>query len=146
MKLDRWDPLRDMLNFQDRLNRVLGCGAEEGICVRQSCWSPLVDVLETPDSYLFRVEAPGVGKENINIEVNGQILSISGARELESEPRIAAFHSIERTHGFFRRDFRLPGKVDSDNAKATYRDGLLELWLPKCEDAKERNVTIVCLG
>lgn len=146
MKLDRWDPLRDMLNFQDRLNRTLGCGGQEGVCIRESSWTPLVDALETPDSYIFRVELPGVGKDNINIEVDGDILTISGNRNMEGEPAIAAFHSMERPLGFFRRAFRLPGKVDSDRAKATYIDGLLELSLPKSKEIRERNVTIVCLG
>jgi HSP20 family protein len=135
-----------MLNFQDRLNRALGCGAEEGVCIRQSAWNPMVDILETPDSYIFRVELPGVGKDNISIEIDQDILTISGNRELAPEPRIAAFHSMERQHGFFRRVFRLPGKVDSDNAKATYNDGLLELTLLKAREVGERNVTVVCLG
>jgi HSP20 family protein len=146
MKLDRWDPLRDMLNFHERMNRRLDCAAEEGVCRRQACWNPLVDVLETPDAYLFRVELPGVGKDNISIEVDDMVVTLSGNRDLEAEPQIAAYHSIERTHGIFRRSFRLPSEVNPDEAVAKYVDGLLELKLPKAEALKKRTVAIVCVG
>jgi HSP20 family protein len=103
-------------------------------------------MLETPDAYVFRAELPGVGRENINIEVRGNRLRIYGERSLESEPAIAAYHSIERVHGMFERNFTLPGQVDIDLAEARYEDGMLEVKLPKTTEIRERSISVVCLS
>ncbi len=146
MKLDRWDPLRDMLNFHERLNRIMDPGGEESPYRRPAAWSPSADVFETRDAYVVRAELPGVGKNNINIEAEGTLLTIEGRRLFGSDPGIVAFHSVERVHGVFRRSFRLPGLVDVDKARAQYIDGLLELTLPKASGSIRRSVTIVCVG
>lgn len=146
MTLNRWDPLRDLLNIQERVHRIIDYTREEWVSRRQTCWSPVVDVLETPDSYIFRIELPGVGRENINIEIAGDHLRLYGERPLESEPAIAAYHSVERVHGLFERIFTLPGEIDGDNSQATYCDGLLEIILPKAMQPGERKVSVVCLG
>ena len=114
MTLNRWDPLRDLLNFQERVSRLIDSTAEESPSRRQACWCPVVDMLETPDAYIVRAELPGVGRDNINIEVRGNRLRIYGERSVESEPAIAAYHSIERANGMFERSFTLPGQVDLD--------------------------------
>ena len=145
MPLNRWDPLRDLLNFQERVSRLVDSSSEDWVSRRQTCWCPVVDVLETPDSYLFRVELPGVDRQNIHIEISGNLLRLYGERPMESEPAIAAYHSIERVHGIFERTFTLPGQVDADAAEAHYSDGLLEVRLPKADEDKERRVSIVCL-
>ncbi len=145
MTLNRWDPLRDLLNFQEKMSRLFDAFGEEGTCKRTACWCPTVDILETPDGYLFRAELPGVGRENINIEVRGNRLILSGERPLESEPHIAAYRSIERVHGSFERGFVLPGRVDVDKAEARYVDGVLEIFLPRSEDDRERSVEVVYL-
>lgn len=146
MTLNRWDPLRDLLNFQERVSRLVDSSVDESASRRQTCWCPVVDVLETPDAYLFRVELPGVGRENINIEVRGTHLRIYGERSLEAEPAIAAYHSIERVQGIFERSFTLPGQVDADRAVAKYEDGVLEIVLPKSNEVYERNISVVCLS
>jgi len=146
MTLNRWDPLRDLLNFQERVSRLIDSTAEESTIRRQACWCPVVDMLETPDAYIFRAELPGVGRENISIEVRGNRLRISGERSLEAEPAIAAYHSIERVHGMFERSFTLPGQVDVDLAEARYEDGMLEVKLPKSHEVLERSISVVCLS
>jgi HSP20 family protein len=103
-------------------------------------------MLETPNTYIFRVELPGVGKESINIEITGNRLRIFGERPMESEPAIAAYHTIERIHGAFERTFTIPGLVDGDSAEAKYLDGLLEIVIPKVEQMRERRVSVVCPG
>jgi len=105
-----------------------------------------VDVLETPDSYIFRVDLPGVGKEQINIEVRGSRLIIQGERSVPDEPPIAAYHNVECKTGCFQRSFSLPGLVNVDDAKATYVDGVLEIVLPKAQEFGRAGVTVVCLG
>lgn len=146
MTLNRWDPLRDLLNFQERANRLLQWSSEEAGSKRRATWCPVVDVLETPEVYIFRAELPGVGKEHINVEIRGNRLRLYGERPPSSEPAIAAYHSIERVHGLFERSFELPGLVDADRAEARYVDGVLEITLPKIEEELDRPISIVCLG
>jgi HSP20 family protein len=145
MTLIRWDPLRDLLNFQEKMSRVLDVCGEEETCKRTASWCPTVDILETPDGYLFRAELPGVGRENINIEVRGNHLELSGERPIESEPKVASYRRMERVHGFFERNFQLPGRVDADKAEARYVDGVLEVFLPKSQEDLDRSVNVVYL-
>lgn len=143
MTLNRWDPLKDLLNFQEKLHRMVHHQAEP----RTTCagsWCPLVDILETPEAYIFRVELPGVGLENISLELRKNKLILTGQRPIESDPQFAAYHRIERVHGYFERSFSIPGKVDSDKAQAKYVDGLLEVILPKTDKETERDIHITC--
>lgn len=145
MTLNRWDPLRDLLNFQEKVNRVMHATLAERCSVSGTCWSPLVDMLETPDAYLIRAELPGVGLDNISIEIRNRRLTISGQRPFESEPVLAAYLSIERVHGAFERSFNLPGDVDVDAIKAKYTDGILEIHIPKAQEETSAGITIVSL-
>jgi len=145
MTLNRWDPLKDLLNFQEKLHRIAHHQADPRIrCTGH--WCPVVDILETPDSYIFRLEVPGVGRENISVELRNNRLILSGTRPMPDEPQFAAYHIIERVHGYFERSFSIPGNVDADKARATYVDGVLEVVLPKAEEEADRTVHIVCLG
>ncbi len=135
MTLNRWDPLRDLLNFQEKVNRLMHANVGERCSVSGTCWCPLVDMLETREAYIIRAELPGVGLDNINIEVKNRRLTISGQRPFESEPITAAYLSIERIHGGFERSFNLPGDVDLDAIKAKYSDGVLEIELPKAQES-----------
>jgi HSP20 family protein len=143
MTLNRWDPFRDLLNFQENVNRIIERRFHEDRVTRGACWYPSVDMLETPDSYIFRAELPGVGIENIDIEVRHRRLRLAGVRLMEAEPEIAAYHSIERVHGQFERIFVLPGDVDVDQVKAKYVDGVLEIVLPKSEEKVPRTIAVV---
>jgi HSP20 family protein len=143
MTLNRWDPFRDLLNFQDKVHRLIESKFHEDRVSRGVCWYPPVDMLETPDSYIFRAELPGVGIDNIDIEVRNRRLKVSGVRPVEAEPVIAAYHSIERVHGQFERIFALPGDVDVDKIKAKYLDGLLEIVLPKSKEKVPRTIAVV---
>lgn len=143
MTLNRWDPFRDLLNFQDKVHRLIEMKVHEDRVTRGACWCPSVDMLETPDSYIFRAELPGVGIDNIEIEVRNRRLRLSGVRPMETEPVIAAYHSIERVHGQFERVFSLPGDVDVDQIKAKYLDGVLEIVLPKSKEKAPQSIAVV---
>jgi HSP20 family protein len=145
MTLNRWDPLRDLLNFQERVNRFVEIRTQRTVFQPSAGWKPLVDMLETPDAYIFRAELPGVGKKNISIEIQGRRLKLSGERPLESEPQLAAYHSVERAHGPFRRSFDLPEDADLEKTEARYEDGILEITVPKCQEERERVLRIVTL-
>jgi len=145
MTLNRWDPLRDMLSFQEKLNRFVDSCFEDRPVRRSVGWCPAVDVLETPDAYIFRAELPGVGRDNISLEVTGNRLKLSGRRFDDEDPPLAAYHRIERGHGDFERTFTLPGLVDTENAEARYLDGLLEVYLPKADSQSEYGINVVNL-
>jgi HSP20 family protein len=145
MTLNRWDPVRDLLNFQERVNRFVEIRTQRTVFQPNAGWTPLVDMLETPDAYIFRAELPGVGKKNISIEIQGRRLRLSGERQLESEPRLAAYHSVERAHGPFHRSFDLPDDAALEKTEARYEDGILEITVPKCEEERERVLRIVTL-
>jgi HSP20 family protein len=146
MTLNRWDPLKDLLNFQEKVNRLMDANFRQRCEVGGVCWCPLVDMLETLDAYIIRAELPGVGLEDINIEVRNRRLTISGERPYESEPVIAAYLSIERVRGSFERNFDLPGNVDVDAITAKYSDGVLEVYLPKTQKEPVTGITIVSLS
>lgn len=144
MTLNRWDPLRDMLQFQEKMGRLLDKTAAHSFCSLGAAWRPRVDILETPDAYIFRVDLPGVGKDRINTEVRGSTLTISGEREVESEPWIAAHHTIERESGCFERRFAVPGMVDAEKAEAKYVDGVLTVTLPKATYEVSEAILVRC--
>ncbi len=144
MTLNRWDPFRDLLKFQEKMNRFMDSSFAEPSRKTRSVWNPAVDVLETPDTYIFRVDLPGVGKDRISIEIRSRRLTIKGERDIEGEPRIAAYHSIERETGAFERNFMLPGEVNADEAEAKYKDGVLQIVLPKGGEESTCDISVVC--
>jgi HSP20 family protein len=101
-----------------------------------------VDVLESKDSYLLRAELPGMNKEHFILEVKKGKLTISGERSLEEPVRGVQYRSVERVAGKFSRSFYLPQTAQQDGIKATYRDGILEIYVPKMEHAKARQITV----
>ena len=105
-------------------------------------WAPAVDVEETKDSVHVKVEIPGMKKEDIKIQTVGDHLVISGERRHESEEKDRHFHRVERAYGKFQRALQLPVEVQSDKAKASYKDGVLEISFPKSDKAKAREIEI----
>jgi HSP20 family protein len=100
------------------------------------------DVAETRDRVVVRLEAPGMSRDDFNIELRGDTLSIQGEKRMEREFRGDGHRTIESAYGSFRRHVALPATVDSDKAKATYRDGVLRVVLPKAEGAAPRRFSI----
>ncbi|MDD3472960.1 MAG: Hsp20/alpha crystallin family protein [Syntrophaceae bacterium] len=146
MKLIKWDPLRDLLSFQERVNRLQGAKSSDTDLRRGPCWCPALDILETSDAYVVWAALPGVGKENIEIEVVGRKVILSGSRTVEQEYESAQYKSVERVQGYFQRSFDLPGSIDVDKCEAKYVDGVLQLYLPKSPDIEDRCVKIECAG
>jgi len=144
MTLVRWDPLRDLLNLQERVSRFGDLPSDDSPSKRRTCWAPAVDILETNEAYILRAELPGVGKENINIELVGRRLVISGHRVEQTEVDYTAYHTIERVEGYFERIFNIPGPVDVEQTKASYVDGILDLYLPKSKEEPDHCVRIEC--
>ena len=146
MALIRWDPFREMSSLQERMNRLMSdfrtrspFGEEE---MAQGAWIPAVDIYETKESIVLNVELPGVTKEDIALEVKDSTLTIKGEKKLEKNVKEENFHRMERSYGSFTRAFTLPSTVQQDKVKAKFRDGILEIMLPKAEEAKPKQIKV----
>jgi HSP20 family protein len=147
MALARWDPMREMMTMRDQLDRLVNQffgrgGGEEGEGWVTGGWTPPVEIYDTGDALMVRVELPGVAKEDVQVEVHENTLSLRGERKPDASIKEGQYHRQERAYGPFQRNFRLPVQVDTEKVQATYRDGLLELRLPKSEAAKPKRITI----
>jgi len=101
-----------------------------------------VDIHETKDSFLLMAELPGVKQEDVEVSVEGDTLTLKGERKRETEVKEDQYHRIERSYGRFERSILLPSVVDPNRVKATYRDGVLEVQLPKKEEAKPKEIKV----
>jgi HSP20 family protein len=133
MPLRRADPLQDLLSLQERMNRLF----EESLKGRlqpalgAATWVPLADVYETADAFIALIELPGLGQDDIEIQVDGEELTIRGERRMSASARPESFHRMERSYGFFSRSFRLTEDTDPSRLTAQFKDGLLRLEAPK---------------
>jgi HSP20 family protein len=105
-------------------------------------WAPPVDVYEKEDEIVITAELPGMQQEDIEVEVHDGILSIRGEKKVSTEVNEDHYHFVERSYGSFERSFTLPAKVQGDNVKATYKDGVLKVHLPKAEEAKPKKISV----
>ncbi len=132
MAFARWDPIRDLLAIQQRLDRFAPGPAG---------WTPPVDVRETADAYVVTAELPGLKREDLDIQIDNDQLTISGVRR-EREMTCEQFHRVERGHGSFSRTFHLPIAVDAERIAADLREGVLTVICPKSGDAAARRIRI----
>ncbi|MCB1188647.1 Hsp20/alpha crystallin family protein [bacterium] len=107
-----------------------------------SVWSPSVDVKEDEQQFTVLVELPGLKSSEIEVQVENNVLFISGERRMEEKKEGENWHFVERSYGSFSRSFRLPKNVDSEAVKASYTDGMLSISIPKAEEARPRKVEI----
>jgi len=141
--ISRWDPFRDLSVLQDRINRVfndqLHRGESETAAGR--AWAPVVDILETSNDLVVRAELPGMSRDDIDIEVTAESLTISGERMFDEASR-EKYIRVERPYGVFRRSFSIGVPVQPDKVKASYKDGILEVSIPKAEEVKPKKIKI----
>jgi HSP20 family protein len=143
MEMARWEPFEGLNRIQSRINELFdetfGRGRQQ---TTTAVWYPPVDILESKDAYLIRAELPGMKKEDFNLEVNDGALTLSGERKFEEPANGVEYHRVERAAGKFSRSFHLPQTVKHDGIKAMYRDGILEVHVPKADEAKPRQITV----
>jgi len=144
MSLMRWDPYREIASLQDRLNRAFGGygNRERDDEMQLAAWAPPVDIAEEKDRILITAELPGFKESEIEIQTENGMLTLRGERKFEKETDGKSYHRVERSYGQFVRSFSLPNNVDREKIQATFRDGLLQVELPKREDAKPRTIRI----
>ena len=146
MNLVRWDPLRELEEVSEKLNRLVSRPAVRGENRNETMtvadWIPTVDISETEDEYLIKADLPGVKREDVKITVQERVLTIQGERAQEREEKGKRYHRVERTYGNFARSFTLPDYVDDTKVTAEFKDGVLNLHLPKSEKARPKAIEV----
>jgi HSP20 family protein len=142
MTLVRWSPWRDLVSVQDEMNRLF-----DGLMRRRDAgapgeWMPAVDISETDEEFVVSADTPGMKAEDIKISVANNVLTLRGEKKNVREDKEENFHRIERAYGSFERTFSLPSGVDSQNIRAKYKDGVLEVRLPKSREAKPQEIKV----
>jgi HSP20 family protein len=141
-KMSRWEPFRELVSLRDDMDRLFRSFFGGPIEEVEGFWAPTVDIEEDNDNYFVKAEIPGIKKEDVKISVRGNTLSVSGERKQESETKEKTFHRIERSYGRFMRTITLPSDVDPNKVKATYKDGILTISLPKPESTKPKEIEV----
>lgn len=151
-KLMRWQPITEVERWFDRFDRLFDRMLNRffrdwerdfwGLTWRHEQWIPAMEVSETPDAYIVRVELPGVKTDDIEVTIQDDILTIKGKRERSEERKDERIHFVERSYGEFARSLRIPTDVKVDAVEASYKDGVLEVRLPKSEENKPRRIEV----
>jgi len=144
MTLVKWEPFRDLMAMQDRMTRLIDetlsrVMKEE---VGKGVWSPPVDILERGDEVVLKMDLPGVSQDEIEVKVEENILIVQGERRFTKEVLDESYIQIERPYGTFRRTFNLPRMIEHERIKASYKDGVLRVVLPKRQEAQLKQVLV----
>ena len=146
MALVKWDPFRDIITLRERMDRMFEDSLSRFRMPEEATmptfWSPSVDIYETDENIVLKAELPGVDKKEVSVEVKDSTLILKGERKREKEVKEENYHRVERSFGTFMRSFSLPVNVKQDQVKAKFRDGVLEVTLPKAEEAKPKQVKV----
>lgn len=139
----RWNPWQQMSALHEELNRVFEA-PYSNIATQPffGGWSPAIDLYEDKDNLVFRAEVAGMKKEDLEISLHDGVLTVSGERKAEPATESNENHRSERVFGRFQRSLTLPSPVNAEAVKATYKDGILTVILPKAEEAKPRQIKV----
>ncbi len=146
MPLVRWDPFRNMATLQDRINRLFEDafprtpGGDEELSA--SAWHPLVDIFETSHGVAIQVDLPGVNKEDVSVEVKENVLTIRGERKADQTVADDHFYRRERPIGTFQRSFATHAIISPGDIKATFKNGVLKIEIPKPQEIKPKQVSV----
>lgn len=145
MSLTRWDPFRELEDMSARLNRLIGQPAVRSVDGGQMTladWTPAVDVTETDTEYLIKADLPAVKKEDVSVEIRDGVVSVRGERQQEKEEKGKRLHRVERAYGVFERRMAVPADVDPSKVAAEFKDGVLQVHLPKSATSLPQALTV----
>jgi HSP20 family protein len=148
MAIVRWEPFRELAALQNEMGRLMGqfgggIGPGNG---QSSTWAPAVDVWETENELALAFDLPGVPEDKVAVELNDNVLTVAGERERTQEHSTERFYRFERRYGQFARSVTLPAGVKEDDIKADYKNGVLEVRVPKPEEQKPKRIQIGSQG
>jgi HSP20 family protein len=145
MALVRWEPVREITSLQSEMNRLFNTffdAPTTGNGGTPRRWIPAMDLVETEGDFVLKADLPGLTEEDVNIEVEENVLTVSGERKSEHEDKSEGYVRVERSYGSFRRSLTLPKGVDAEAVTANFDNGVLEVHIPKPEERKPRRVSI----
>jgi HSP20 family protein len=142
--LSGWEPFRGLTDIQHEMNRMVDSvfGRPAVVSTAERMWVPLCDMYETKDDLYVTFELPGIREKEVSVSITGDVLTVKGERRSEKELQEDGVHRLERAYGRFERAVTLPVPVQADKVTATYRDGVLEIKLPKLEEVKPKEIKI----
>jgi HSP20 family protein len=141
----RWDPFSDLVSIQDELNRLFGRTFTGSELTRRSAagtWMPALDVFETDDKLIAKMDLPGIDPNEVEVSVEDSTLTVSGKRELTSETNEEDYHRIERRYGAFTRSIALPQTADAEKVQASFDKGVLTIEIAKTEKARPKKIHV----
>jgi HSP20 family protein len=146
--MTRWDPFQDLRSAQDEMAQMspilahaLGLHAQQGSATA-TAWAPALDISERKDAYLVTVELPGVEADDLEITMEDGLLTIQGERHFAHDSSEQHFHRVERRYGAFRRSITLPAQVLAEQIEASFDNGVLQILVPKMEEAKPKRIQV----
>jgi HSP20 family protein len=145
MNIVKWNPFRELEDIQAGLNRFFNDAPVRRPDVDRpffAAWAPPVDIQETDKEYLIKAELSEIKKEDVKVGVLDGVLTIEGERKQEKEEKGKKFHTVERSYGKFVRQFALPTEVEAANVQAEFKDGMLNVHLPKTAAAKPKTIDV----
>jgi HSP20 family protein len=144
MAIIRWEPARELQTVQSEMNRLFNTFFDGPVTGNggQKRWIPAMDLVEIDNDFVLRADLPGLSEDDVNIEVEDNVLTISGERKSEHTERKNGYYRVERASGSFSRHLTLPEGVDADKIQANFEQGVLEVRIPKPEARKPHKVAI----
>ena len=145
--ITRWDPFREFVTLQNRMNRLFSDsfepeGSKDAEALSTARFTPAVDVYEDEHNVTLKIEVPGIDEKDIDVRVENNTLSVHGERKFEKEEKEENYRRVERQYGSFTRTFTLPTTVDSEKIEANYDKGVLKIQLAKKAEAKPKQIKI----
>jgi len=149
MSIVKYDPFRELRSLQDEMTRLFTGVAPAGFNreeMTRGAWAPSVDIYEDKDRLILEAELPGMNREDFDISVENNVITLSGERKFEKKTEGDNYHRVERSYGSFTRSFTLPQTVTAEGATADFENGVLHVSLPKREETKARRIEITGHG
>lgn len=142
MSIIRWEPFRRIPSLQREMEKAWADMVEPWSFVQSSVSMPSIDLAETESEVVVKADLPGMSDKEIEVTISDNVLSIKGEKRAEKEEKGKRFHRVERSYGSFFRSVALPAHVDQEKASAKFENGVLEIKIPKSEEAKPKKVEI----
>ena len=145
MSITRYDPFRDLKTLQDEVNRLFSTNFSRGFGdegIARGAWTPNVDIFENKDEIVLEAELPGMNREDFELSIENNVLTLRGERRFEKKDETDNYHRVERAYGAFTRSFTLPQTVSGEGAAAEYKNGVLRVALRKREEVKARRIEV----
>ena len=149
MLTTQWYPFQDLRSAQDEMAQMspmlahaLGLHGQQQSSATATAWAPALDISERKDAYLVTVELPGLKPEDLDITMEDGLLTIQGERHFANDSSEQKFHRVERRYGAFRRSITLPAHVTAEGIQASFEDGVLQILVPKAEEAKPKRIQV----